>query len=67
MKGNRKKKKVVVITNRGEQTHISIETEGLDTFELYRLNETMSLEYDGKVDLPSELIVDKYETVLLKL
>ena len=60
-------KKAIAITNMGEQTHISIETEDLDTFELYRLNETMSLEYDGKVDLPSELIVDKYETVLLKL
>jgi len=56
----------IVITNIGDKKNITINADIKKDFEIYRLNDTMDLEYDGKTDFSGELVIDEFETILLK-
>ena len=56
----------VVITNTGEKKSITISSDVKKEFEVYRLNESMDLEFDCKTDLTDGIVIDEFETVLLK-
>ena len=59
------KKKAILITNTGEKQCLTITSDIKTDFTIYRINEFMDLEADGKTDLAGELQIETFETILL--
>lgn len=58
-------KKAVMITNKGENLSLKLDTPAEEAFKIYRINDNSDLDFDEEICLDKEIEIEKFETVLL--
>lgn len=57
--------RAIMMTNKGEKRKIRISSDVKDSFKIYRINDSLNLEFDKEISLEEEIEAEEFETLLL--